>query len=69
LNTSTVLTPWYCNNPRSKDSDELCDVLVVCDPQVIIVSAKAIEKKDSQPTLGSFPRWQANTIDGLTQQI
>jgi hypothetical protein len=65
----SVLAPWCYNNPRGKDGDELCDVLVVCDPHVIVVSVKAIEKKDREPTVVDFNRWQRKAIDASVRQI
>jgi hypothetical protein len=65
----SVLTPWCYNNPRGKHSDELCDVLVVCDPHVIILSVKAVEKKDGEPTLVDFERWQRKAISASVRQI
>lgn len=65
----SVLTPWCYNNPRGKHGDELCDVLIVCDPHVIVVSVKTVEKKDREPTLVDFERWQRKAIDGSIRQI
>lgn len=33
---------WSYPNPRGKGANELCDVLVVCDRDVMIISVKEI---------------------------
>jgi len=33
----SFLSLWCYNNPRSKPGKELCDILVICDPDVIVI--------------------------------
>ena len=42
----TFLSLWCCNNPRKKLGKELCDILVVCAPHVIIISVKDVHLKE-----------------------
>jgi hypothetical protein len=65
----SVLTPWCYNNPKGKHGDELCDVLVVCEPHIIIVSVKAVERKGGEPTLVDHERWQRKAVDASVRQI
>jgi hypothetical protein len=65
----SVLSLWCYNNPRGKEGDELCDVLVVCDPHVIIISVKAVQAKGGQPTLVQYERWKRRAVDDSVRQI
>jgi len=50
LDTSEEFVNWVCQqsslslwsyaSPRGKKGKELCDILVVCDPDIIIISVK-----------------------------
>src|ERR1700722_20774877 len=64
----SFLSLWCYNNPKGKDNDELCDVLVVCDPYVIIVSVKEIQLKDD-PTEVHHERWTRKAVDASVNQI
>jgi hypothetical protein len=56
--------------PQGKDrGKELCDVLVVCDPDIVIFSIKDIGlKKTSDPTVG-WERWRKKAVDASCKQI
>lgn len=56
--------------PQGKErGKELCDVLVVCDPDVVIFSIKDIGlKKTDDPTVG-WDRWRKKAIDDSCKQI
>jgi hypothetical protein len=64
----SFLSLWCYNNPKGKDNDELCDVLVVCDPYVIIVSVKEIQLKD-EPTQVHHERWTRKAVEASVNQI
>ena len=41
----SFLSLWSYANPKGKNGKELCDVLIVSDPDIIIISVKDIELK------------------------
>ena len=43
----SFLSLWSYANPLGKNSKELCDILIVCDPDIIIISVKDISITDS----------------------
>jgi len=70
LCTKSFLSLWGYPNPKGKDSGkELCDFLVVCDPDVIIFSVKEIELKEGKDELVNWRRWQKKAIDESVKQI
>lgn len=56
--------------PQGKErGKELCDILVVCDPDIVIFSIKDIGfKKASDPAVG-WERWRKKAIDASCKQI
>jgi hypothetical protein len=57
-------------NPRKKpQGKELCDVLVVCEPDVIIFSVKQIKLSDSDRPEIDAERWRRRAIDESCKQI
>ena len=61
---------WSYANPQGKDpSKELCDVLIICDLYLAIISVKEREYSDSQDDDVSIKRWQRRTIDNSVKQI
>ena len=70
LCTHTFLSPWTLANPRGKDArKELCDLLIVCDPDVVIVSVKEIQHKATDDYETGAQRWKARAIDASAKQI
>lgn len=66
----TFLSLWSYPSPRGKDTrKELCDILVVCDPDVIIFSIKEVEVKDSGNISREWARWIKRSIDESVKQI
>jgi hypothetical protein len=57
----TFLSLWSYANPLGKNGKELCDILIVCDPDIVIFSVKEIEFKEcifrSNPASDSGPKW------------
>jgi hypothetical protein len=47
LCTKSFLSLWSYPNPRGKRGKELCDILVVCEPDIIIFSVKEAAFKDT----------------------
>lgn len=65
----SVLSPWCYNNPRGKNGKELCDVLVVCDPHIIILSVKEVALKDTGEPEVNFQRWEREAVKASRKQI
>ena len=70
LCTKSFLSLWSYSNPRMKDSPkELCDVLVVCDPDVIIFSVKEIGLKEGGDPTVDVARWRRKAVESSIKQI
>lgn len=56
--------------PQGKErGKELCDILVICDPDVVIFSIKDIGLKNTNdPTVG-WERWRKKAVDASCKQI
>lgn len=66
----TFLSFWSFPNPIGKRLDkELCDILVVCDPDIIIFSIKEINVKDSGDFDVDVQRWERNAIEESVSQL
>jgi hypothetical protein len=67
---NTFLSFWSFPNPIGKQLDkELCDILVVCEPDIIIFSIKEIIIKDSGKYEIDSERWQRRAIEASVEQI
>jgi hypothetical protein len=66
---NSFLSMWSYANPKGKNDKELCDVLIVCDPDIIILSVKDIELTNSGDILVDWKRWQKKAIDESYGQI
>lgn len=71
----TFLNLWSFPNPYREqklaggtDGKELCDLLVVCDPHVIIFSEKEIGWTD-KPVNVAWPRWFRKAVAGAAAQL
>lgn len=69
LSQHTFLSMWSYANPQSRNGKELCDILVVCDPDVIIISVKDCVFKDTGVPEVDWKRWTKNAIDDSVKQI
>lgn len=65
----SFLAPWCYNNPRAKPGKELCDILVVCDPDIIIVSVKEITFSENTDFQVAHDRWERKAVDASVNQI
>jgi len=68
LCTSSFLSLWCYNNPRGKKGNELCDVLVVCDPDVVVFSVKDIALADPDDP-DHVARWRRRAIEESVKQL
>jgi hypothetical protein len=70
LSQAACLKLWtYANPCKSNDRKELCDVLVVCQPDVVIFSVKNVAlRQDGDPAV-QLKRWQRRAIDASVNQV
>lgn len=64
----SFLTLFTHPNPVGKKGKELCDCLVVCGNNIIIISVKEIEYKDTGDVTG-MERWRKSAIEKSVKQI
>src|SRR3989442_513982 len=69
LSRRTFLSLWSYPNPRGKGQKELCDLLAVCAPDVIIFSVKEIALGKKKGPEVEWARWQREAIDASAKQI
>jgi hypothetical protein len=66
----SFLSVWSYANPQGKNSSkELCDILVVCDPHIIIISVKEIAPTESGNPKTDWDRWRRKAIEASVNQI
>ena len=65
----SFLSLWSYANPLGKNSKELCDTLIVCDPDIIIISVKDIQITESGDISTDWKRWRKRAIDASVKQI
>ncbi len=59
----SFLSLWSYANPKGKKNKELCDILIVCDPSIIIISVKEIQYKDTNDFDTDYNRWRKKAIE------
>jgi len=70
LSRKSFLSLWSYVNPRRQGGGkELCDILVVCPPDVIIISVKDICLAGPQISGVEFERWRRRAIDESVNQL
>jgi len=66
----SFLSIWSYINPQGRTPDkELCDILVVCDPHVLVVSVKAVQLSDTGAPRVDWDRWTKRAVDASIRQI
>lgn len=65
----SFLSLWSYGNPRGKAGKELCDVLVVCEPDVIIFSVKHVVFSEAGDRAVNQNRWTKRAIEESVKQI
>lgn len=63
------LSLWSFANPIGKKGKELCDILVVCEPDVIIFSVKEINLDNNSYDQFIIDRWIQRAIEESVKQI
>jgi len=65
----SFLCLWSYQNPLGKDGKELCDTLVVCEPDIVVFSVKDIRLTHSGDLSVDWKRWRKRAIDASAKQI
>ncbi len=65
----SFLSLWSYANPINDNGKELCDVLVVCEPNVLILSVKEIRAKSSGDVETDWARWTRRAIEDSVKQV
>lgn len=66
----SFLSLWSCANPRGKTAGkELTDILVVCDPDIVLVSAKEIGLSKTDDPIVQWQRWRKKAIEESADQL
>ena len=66
----SFLSLWSLANPQRTGSDkELCDIIIVCDPDVIIFSVKDIKVNPTKEPAVEINRWRKRAIEKSYKQI
>ena len=66
----SFLALWSYANPRGQSAaKELCDVLVICDPDVILFSVKEIRVASDIAASVQFERWTRKAIEASARQL
>ncbi|MHC4251895.1 MAG: hypothetical protein ACYS9X_22475 [Planctomycetota bacterium] len=65
----TFLSLWSYANPLNSLGKELCDVLVVCDPDVVVFSVKETSFGNSGDPNIDHERWRRRAIEASVRQI
>jgi hypothetical protein len=65
----SFLSFWSFSNPFGKKGKELCDLLVICGSDIIIISVKEINITESVEYLVGFNRWLSRAINKSINQI
>lgn len=66
---TSFLSLWCYANPLGKMKKELCDILVVCDPAVIIVSVKEILLNENKDPEVAYTRWKRKAVEESVKQV
>lgn len=66
----SFLSLWAYPNPQKKNrGKEHCDLLVVCDPDVVVFSVKEIKVKSSGDDPVDWERWRRKAVEASVKQI
>jgi hypothetical protein len=65
----SFLSLWSFATPHLQNRKELCDILVVSDPYVIIFSVKEIRFADNALEAVALERWRREAVDKSVRQI
>ena len=63
----SLLSLWSYANPLGNDGKELCDVLVVCEPDIIIFSVKEVTSSQGEDIAVDQKKW--STISAIEKAV
>ncbi|HXI13242.1 MAG TPA: NERD domain-containing protein [Thermoanaerobaculia bacterium] len=67
---TSFLSLWSYASPQGRTAGkEMCDVLVICDPDVVIFSVKEVQPKKNVRDTVRFGRWVRGAVDESVAQI
>ncbi|GAB2653269.1 hypothetical protein GCM10027036_03180 [Flavihumibacter cheonanensis] len=69
LCSKSFLPFWSFPSPIGKKNNELCDLLVICDKHIIIISVKDIEPSKHEDETNVYTRWVKKAIHESVSQI
>ena len=69
LSKHSFLSLWSYPNPKRKNDKELCDVLIFCEPDIIIFSVKEIKPTESGDIKIDYKRWKKTALEESFKQI
>jgi hypothetical protein len=69
LCSQSFLPFWSFPNPLGKKNKELCDILVVCGPHVVIISVKDITISNHKDEEVQYERWISKAIYDSVEQL
>src|SRR5882672_8554777 len=64
----TFLSLWCYSNPIATPGKELCDILIVCDPHVVIISVKDVRLREGDFEV-EHKKWERKAVDDSVKQI
>ncbi|HLJ18340.1 MAG TPA: hypothetical protein VKV15_27870 [Bryobacteraceae bacterium] len=65
----SFLSLWSYANPSRRAGKELCDILVVCEPDLIIFSVKNVGLSDAKDPVVGWKRWRKKAVEQSADQI
>jgi hypothetical protein len=65
----SFLSLWSESNPLARRGKELCDLLVVCDPDILLISVKEIALERSGSVEVDANRWRRRAIEKSVEQL
>ena len=65
----SFLSLWSESNPLARQGKELCDLLVVSDPDVVIVSVKEVALEHGTDSSVDEERWRRRAIEKSLEQL
>ena len=66
----SFLSLWSYASPQGRTAGkEMCDILVLCEPDIIIFSVKEVKRKRTAPDDVRFKRWVRGAVDESVAQI
>ncbi len=65
----TFLSLWSHANPPRENGKELCDILIVCEPDIVVFSVKEINVTEGEDIQIDWKRWNRKAIEESAKQV